>query len=434
MNTAIATTATIETTSAQAQFLRTKKPFASFVGGWWSGKTYIGVARLILDLIAQPGLEHCFWAPTMTLAKGKPFRLLQQQLERLGIRHKISKPQGEVLFDCGKRGSIWLRSYNRIESIRSFDAATQIVDEIDSLPKERAIEVWNQILGRSRGGVCPFIGSVSTPDAGKTGFLYEFFAVNAESNDVLLVHGRTNENIWEPNIQDYVDRVRSQLPSNLAEAYLGGQFVSIGQGRVYDQYNQANQNNQTSDLNDLNNQQTGQDQNIRVGVDFNIDACCAVVGRLTGSATSGNLHVYDELMAANTEELCQALLERYKGKRIWIYPDASGDARTTNATETDISILRHHRLNVSAPKRNPRIKNRVQTVNIAFNQGTLTVDPRGCPKLHEALLDHVYKNGEPVKSNTHPAHDDWNDALGYLVYQLLPVNPQVPSTNIKWRG
>lgn len=406
--------ARIDVSPAQFKFLKTTKPFGAFVGGWWSGKSYVGAMRLAQRMRRDPGHEHCYWGPSMALLKGKPTRCVAECLTRVGIPHRQSRPDGSVLFDCGKYGSIWLRSFHRIEGIRSFDAVEQVVDEIDSLPLERANEVWQQVLGRSRGAGDPFVGAMSTPDAGKAGFLYDFFVKNEENNTVELLHAKTRDNLWQEGVEDYVKRLESQLPGDLAKLYLEGQFVSRGEGRVFSEYKTEAHTDEVEDIDAY--------ERLHIGLDFNIDACCAVVGVKTND---DRLIVIDEFVSRDTEQFCKRARSLYEGRELHVYPDASGDSRTTNATDTDLTILRNNRFFVIADRTNPRIDSSVAACQVALKNAKVAISSK-CVKLRMALSEHQYEREKPKKYAVHPSIDDWTDAFRYLVYKLFPLRTSMP--------
>ena len=79
-------------------------------------------------------------------------------------------------------------------------------------------------------------------------------------------------------------------------------------------------------------------------------------------------------------------------------------------------------LQVDAPPKNPFIRDRVNSVNCALASGALSVNVDKCPKLVMAMESQGYTDkGEPEKYDTHPAIDDWVDAMGYAVNRIAPV-------------
>ena len=75
---------------------------------------------------------------------------------------------------------------------------------------------------------------------------------------------------------------------------------------------------------------------IHCGLDFNVNNMSAVIAvRL-----DNKLVVIDEVSGSkDTDALAQEIQRRYDGRKTYIYPDASGGNRSTNASRTDIQIL-----------------------------------------------------------------------------------------------
>ena len=68
---------------------------------------------------------------------------------------------------------------------------------------------------------------------------------------------------------------------------------------------------------------------------------------------------------------------------------------------------------VDAPKKNPKVSERVNAVNLAFERGQLFVDDDVCPTLAEALEKQSYKDGVPDKDS---GYDHITEAAGYSVF------------------
>lgn len=155
-----------------------------------------------------------------------------------------------------------------------------------------------------------------------------------------------------------------------------------------------------------------------IGQDFNIDGCVSIVCIERGD----NVIAVDEIISYDTKAVIENIKSKYPKHYIEIYPDASGDNRKTNASETDIAMLRQCGFMVYSNSANPSIKDRVNTVNNLFDKKKLLVNINKCPRLTEALEQQAYdERGEPEKSHTHPASDDFNDALGYMCAYRFPI-------------
>ena len=142
------------------------------------------------------------------------------------------------------------------------------------------------------------------------------------------------------------------------QAYLEGQFCNLTTGQVYDRFDR--QKHITTDIPDVSAEP------LRVGVDFNIGNMSAVIGVRLGN----KLLLIDEISGAHdTDALSQEIRRRFPDSVIYVYPDASGGNRSTNASRTDIQILESYGFNNQSPKANPPIRDRVASVQALLENG-----------------------------------------------------------------
>jgi hypothetical protein len=103
---------------------------------------------------------------------------------------------------------------------------------------------------------------------------------------------------------------------------------------------------------------------------------------------------------------------------VYIYPDASGGNRSTNASQTDIQILEQYGFSNQSPRSNPPVRDRVAAVQALLENGKgqvrLTI-AAGCRKVIECLeLQSYNEKGDPDKD---AGYDHMNDALGYVIWR-----------------
>jgi hypothetical protein len=143
----------------------------------------------------------------------------------------------------------------------------------------------------------------------------------------------------------------------------------------------------------------------------------------------GKLYVFKEYTQVRDTPTLLAMLEEdllgVYTNSIVLYPDSTGkSASSTNASVSDIRLIQDKPgFSVDAPTKNPKIEDRVASVNGAFMSASgerkLFIHKTFCPVLQEALEQQIYdSNGKPDKSS---GHDHILDALGYLVHRLFPV-------------
>ena len=168
---------------------------------------------------------------------------------------------------------------------------------------------------------------------------------------------------------------------------------------------------------------TPQTNNILVGIDFNVDPLCAVIGE----KIKDELIIFDELYLknSNTFRLVEILTERYPN--ITAFPDMTGRARKTSAAMSDIQILQKANIKINGIN-NPRVKDRTQAVNNLLSKGLLKIDRKCIHLIKDFEQVSLDKYGEIDKSDINLTHI--SDACGYMVYRLFPIKTK-PSWNIR---
>jgi len=300
---------------------------------------------------------------------------------------------------------ILCRSFENWSRIIGLNLAWVLADEIDTVTPAIANKAFPKILGRLRAGNVRQFGAASTPE----GFRWmwnTFGSDNAQQrSDRKLIKMRTVDNPHLP--PDFIERLEANYDPSLLRAYLDGEFVNLTTGQVYDRFDRAK--HVTTDLPDTSREP------LRIGVDFNVTNMSAVIAIRQGN----RLLVIDEISGAHdTDALAQEIKRRYPNHRIYIYPDASGGNRSTNAAQTDIQILESYGMSNQSSRSNPPVRDRVAAVQALLENGKgevrLTIADT-CRKMIECLeLQSYTEKGDPDKD---AGYDHMNDALGYVVWR-----------------
>ena len=131
------------------------------------------------------------------------------------------------------------------------------------------------------------------------------------------------------------------------------------------------------------------------------------------------LLIFDEISGSHdTDSIAQTIQSRYPMNKIYVYPDASGGNRSTNASQTDIQILEGYGFSNQSPRSNPPVRDRISSVQALLCNGKgesrLQIHA-SCRKLIESMeLQSYTEKGEPDKES---GYDHMADALGYLVWR-----------------
>ncbi len=397
-------------TPTQKAFATTRDPFPLFVGGFGSGKTAAAIARAMALKSHFKTCDIAYYLPTYPLVEDIAFRRFPELCERKGWSYKLNKASSFIEFP--NAGRIIFRTMENPSRIVGYEVAHSILDELDTLPMDKARDVWNKVIARNRQkcSIGNTVAVATTPEGFR--FVYDRWVKNPAPGYTIF-RAKTQDNI--KNLPaGYIDNLKNSYPSNLLSAYLDGEFVNLTAGSVYPEFDRT--------LNYCNS--TIQDNEpLHIGLDFNVTKMAAVVYVLRDTNPHAVMEFTDVF---DTPAMCQLIKSRFAGHPIFIYPDASGQARkSNNASESDLSILRQAGFTVLVNSRNPAVKDRVlATNNMIHSQGVrrLFVNTDACPALTESFEKQAYdKNGEPDKSS---GLDHVIDAATYFIAYKFPITPQ----------
>jgi Terminase large subunit, T4likevirus-type, N-terminal/Terminase RNaseH-like domain len=396
----------IALTKPQRAFVFNKSQHPAIVGGLGSGKTSAGTMRIILLLLEDKGADGGYYLPTYDLIKLRGMVGVEEDLERIGIGYTTNKSEYSIQLDGGY-GKIIFRSYDNPNRIIAYEVAHSICDELDTLPKDKAEIVWRKITERNRQkrNKPNTIGLVTTPDQGVNGFVYDKWGKNPKKG-YELIKAKTSSNPYLP--EGYAEQILANYDPILANLYMDGEFVSLTRNKVYHFFDRFKHHTDRTIV---------QGDYLHIGLDFNIGGCCATVFVIQANNPIG----VDEFSSHDTQDFINNLA-RYTGHSINIYPDSSGKAGRTNASQSDISMIRSAGYTCLYKESNPAIRDRVNAYNALLAHGRLMINTDKCPELVNALEIQGYdKNGDPEKFDSHPAIDDWLDGSGYFIAYKFPI-------------
>jgi PBSX family phage terminase large subunit len=393
--------------------------YRAYVGGFGSGKTFVGCLDLLIFASKHPGVTQGYFGPTYPSIRDIFFPTFEEAAHMMGFTVDIKESNKEVHLYRGRvyYGTVICRSMEKPSSIVGFKIARALVDEIDTLPKVKANQAWNKIIARMRlvvDGIENSIGVTTTPEGFL--FVYDKFAKNpTESYSMVQASTYENEKFLPP---DYIQTLKETYPAALIDAYIDGSFVNLTSGTVYRSYSRGvHRSTETIRIGEP----------LYIGMDFNVtkQAATVWVKREGGK----QWHAVDELVDMyDTPEAIKLIKERYQGHEIYIYPDASGGSRkSVDASISDIALLEQARFKIRANKSNPAVKDRIAATNAAFERGILYVNDYRCPTVAACLEQQVYdNNGAPDKK---AGNDHQNDATTYPIAFEFEINK--PATVLK---
>jgi PBSX family phage terminase large subunit len=388
----------------QKAFATSKEPFPAFVGGFGSGKTAAGIARIMALKGAFKDCDVAYYLPTYPLVEDIAFKRFPELCEQKGWRYKINRQSSYIEFEGA--GRIIFRTMENPQRIVGYEVAHSLLDELDTLPIDKAREVWNKVIARNRQkcAIRNTVAVATTPEGFR--FVYDRWVKN-NKDGYKIFKARTMDNA--ANLPDgYIENLQNTYSTNLLAAYLDGEFVNLTAGSVYAEFDRLlNQSNEI----------IISGEPLHIGLDFNVTKMAAVIHVLRGD----DPHAVDELTGIfDTPAMINAIKAKFSGHKIFIYPDASGNNRKSqNASESDIALLKQAGFNIMVNPANPAVKDRVLAMNKLIRERRYLVNPQNCPELVESLERQAYdKNGDPDKA---AGFDHVLDATGYCIAYRYPI-------------
>jgi len=424
-------------------------PFALFTGGYGCGKSEILVENAIRDIKLFYGCKVACYAPTLDLLSLNVIPRIEVALDKLGIKHKYNS-QKKIMFLPGDRQFIF-RSMHDEGRIVAYEVYASHIDEADLMHTvAKADAVFNRIIARNRqlwlkkkkpykknGGpnlhknhfnqVCLY----STPEGFK--WTYQRFKKNP-GEGYKYVQAPTSSN-WNLD-KTFIKNLRDTYTPAQCEAYLEGKWTNIFTGSVYTYFDRKKHHTDKVIL---------KGDKLIVGCDFNYGGnCVSIYKAITewSKATQKQrkeipskraiyelqqniigLSMVSEITAHDTEQMIIELKSKFSKQSLTLFPDATGDKNNSNASQSDIAMLKQAGFPIKAHSINPRILDRVNAVQRLMYQNKFEINTHTCPKSTEAFEEHAYSEttGLPEKFAGSATVDDRNDSSGYPIAYLFPI-------------
>ncbi len=398
----------------QWEFLRNEKKarIKALVGGFGSGKTFSFLKCTFINMITKKNASGksngLVLYPTYSLADEVFVEPFKDMLERNGVgytyniaAHKFKTSYGDIkIYQTRVPQRIVGASYTYCG-----------IDELDVESYKNCDIAVNKALGRLRGCEDAELYITTTPE----GFHYtHYLMVEQAGADKLLVHGKTSDNKYLPS--SYIQSLKDNYDENLLKAYINGEFTNLQQGATYYGFNRQE---------NVKEVKYNKSLPIHFGIDWNVDPeCCAVFQLYT---TKPHIRVIKEIALHHggegdilTQRMCETIKELFPNNRYIAFPDSTGCSRNSSAQFSDIQLLRQNKFIVNVAHTNPRVINRVNSMNKQFTDRNIIIDP-SCEILIGDLEKVTNKEGtrEIDKSNKTLTH--MSDALGYAVAWLKPI-------------
>jgi len=364
-------------------------------------------------------------APTYSQVTDIYYPLLAYELGLDAYALRSSKDLGRFWFP--RNVELRLVSYEAVDRLRGTGAYFVVMDEVRDWTKGAGFqEAWQsiiqpcintrwsrkrakQLFAKSPGrALC-----ISTPKG--FDFLYDMFNYQEMDKDWKSYHYDYTSSPYLD--EEEIEKVKHTIdPIQFAREYLASfQGSSNGVFYCFDRKVHVQ-----SDVPDLET-----DEDVHIGIDFNVGLQCSSVFCLRG----GQVHYIDEFKGhPDTETLAIAIKDKFKGHKIYVYPDPSGRSRKTSATVgvTDFTILEKHGLITRAHMKAPPIVDSVAAVNKKLKTASGIVDmyihPR-CAGLIQSLerTSWATTSSDTATIDKKEGVEHFSDGVRYPMEYLFPI-------------
>lgn len=426
----------VELSSPQMQFIRSKAKIAAMVTGVGGGKTFAGSLWSTIEASSNPNSVGLVGASNPAQLNAVVMRQLQSMLDQAGIgwvsgseppwyKSRFDKHFGILSLSTGCQ--IICRSLHESgldRNIRGLEIGWAWIDEARDVTQE-AIEV---ILSRLRSKSGPNVIRMTTTPAGTSHWLCKKLLSEEAWPGVDVIRGTTMDN--QPNLPSgYVEMLKANYSDELYQQEVEGEFLTVGVGRVY-----------AFDGRHVLEHPFDRRYPIIFSLDFNVSPMGGIVMQVDSKARKA--WVIDEINItdnATTAKACEQFLSRWAGKAdsCWYIGDESGGARSTRGGDSDLIIMQKMlrgkflRLRSLNDGHKPRVVDRINAVNSLLDppgeqEARLFVSPRCRETTADLELLQWKEDGKREVDKDDQSRSHWSEALGYAIQKLLPIRPAGP--------
>ncbi len=401
-------------TQPQTTVINSGARFRVLVTGRRFGKTYLAINE-IAKFASQPNKKVWYVAPTYRQAKTICWSELKDKL----IKHKWVKGinHSDLTITLRNKSTITLRGSENFDALRGVGLDMVIFDEFSDINKEAWYEVLRPTLSDTNGHAL-FCGS----PRGFGNWSYELFKMGETNKEWESFKYTTLEGGQVPDTE--IEQAKQDLDIRTFQQEYEATFVNYS-GMIYYNFSRADNLIDKYNKNSLV---------LHIGLDFNVDPMCAVVSVIENE----KVIVIDEIQiySSNTNEMCEEINNRYKDKKIVVYPDPSARQRKTSAGGlTDLAILKNFGLEVKCRNTAPLVRDRINSVNaklknVAGKNNLFILN--SCKNVIKSIERQIYKEGTHIPDKD-SGFDHMNDALGYLIEFNFPIKRNfTPTAQKRW--
>lgn len=392
-------------------------PVVVLKGGFRAGKTVAAVAKCLRMAQRAWPLPVVVMEPTYRMIERVFVETARRMLGEWQVPMEWHKADAELVAypASGRPLRMLCVSAERPETIMGITAGGGLVDEWELCGEEAVVAVRSR-LTPLEDGAAPQLALVGTPEG--FGFGYRW-TEERPIPGLVLIGARTTDNRFVG--ASYTEAMRTVLSEAEAREKLEG-IRTAPTGVVYSRFRRdAHCRPPPAELGAYR---------LQMWADFNVDPMvwalawvgadsAYIVREVIGRHTDTMAHA-DFAMRCCAEEL-GVREDEARRMGLELICDASGSARHTSSTYSDVAICNRAGFRVKHPASNPLIEDRVASVQRVLAEGRLFVDPARAAYLVRCLETQPYDSAGRPSKDPSLGLDHGADVVGYGVFWSWPA-------------
>lgn len=380
--------------------------WGSLVG---SGKSYTTAQKILVRLLTEENHKFLVVRKVATTLRVSVFQIFKDLISNYDMYQDFKINKSDMTITNIKNGSMLIFfGLDNIEKLKSIQGITSIwVEEASETDQGDILE-----LNRRLRGETPYYKQIilTFNPISHLHWLKSHFFDNEHSTAAIYKTTYLNNSFIDDDYKNEIEEIKN-YDIQQYNIYALGEWGVLNTNIIYHNFKFNTHTTQLT-INDF--------EVLHCGVDFNVGgSVCTICGIL-----DNKVYVVDGWAVYDTQQISDKLNGAiYAGKKIIIYPDASGGNESANASRSSLTILSDNGLTIHANKSNPPVRDRINAMNRKMARDELFINDK-LEKLMHSLQSQAYKDdGKPEKFTEHKggAIDDWNDALGYFIAYKFPI-------------
>lgn len=378
----------VELYDKQREFVNAKQFEKWYIGGYKSGKTFLGVCLSIFISFVNRPYPTLIVHPTSDGIEITLLPLFEKICDVAKIEYTLKRLSTKIIatlrFGNSKKdfGKIIFASGDRPRSLKGPNVASALIDE-PFIMKEEIVNVVVSRISEANAVMrhLLFTGTFE-PFHMTWGFDLAKESNSQSNHERFIVKASTRENLYLP--ENYVKNLESQYDKRNREVYIEGNYINMNLNSVYTFSSENICDNEIKNrfLEEPENRNLRNSYNLILSFDFNVNPICAVL-----LLQIENTYIQiEEFKVSNsyTEELCRLIIPFMVRKgyltgeeqirtcfnnSLIITGDASGRGRKTASPMSDYQIIfeqfTNERIDFTKiiPPSNPEVRDRVNYIN-----------------------------------------------------------------------